>query len=113
MTAEPIASRAYGVTYATLENGKLQFESELAFQLDDGSLLVSDTVSRAVRRIRFAQGAGVVSTLAGDALDAATGTADGDGPSARFGTTSGIAVDANGVVYVGDGNLRLRVLTPR
>lgn len=39
MTAEPIASRAYGVTYATLENGKLQFESELAFQLDDGSLL--------------------------------------------------------------------------
>ncbi|AYC33241.1 hypothetical protein D3880_13180 [Pseudomonas cavernae] len=30
---------AYGVTYASLENCELRFESELAFQMDDGSLL--------------------------------------------------------------------------
>ncbi|CAD5109579.1 type III secretion system co-regulatory protein PtrC [Zestomonas carbonaria] len=38
--AEPLSSRqAYGVTYASLEDGQLLFESELAFQLEDGSLL--------------------------------------------------------------------------
>ncbi|MBM7059250.1 hypothetical protein JQX08_00885 [Pseudomonas sp. UL073] len=31
--------QAYGVTYASLEDDQLCFESELAFQLDDGSLL--------------------------------------------------------------------------
>ncbi|MCY1277681.1 hypothetical protein D9M68_151440 [compost metagenome] len=37
---QPLSSQhAYGVTYASLENCELSFESELAFQLDDGSLL--------------------------------------------------------------------------
>jgi sugar lactone lactonase YvrE len=78
----------------------------------DGSLLVSDSVSNAVRRVRFAQGAGVVSTLAGDAKDGSPGLVEGDGAGARFNTTTGIAVDAKGVIYVGDGNFRIRVLTP-
>ena len=30
---------AYGVTYAHLQDGSLQFESEAALQLDDGSML--------------------------------------------------------------------------
>lgn len=30
---------AYGVTYAHLQDGSLQFETEAALQLDDGSML--------------------------------------------------------------------------
>ncbi|NHZ80406.1 hypothetical protein F2P44_14150 [Massilia sp. CCM 8695] len=44
--------------------------------------------------------AGVLSTYAGSKLD--LGSTDGPGDSARFASISAVAVDASGVVYVGD-----------
>ncbi|MDB5100559.1 MAG: putative lipoprotein, partial [Cyanobacteria bacterium RYN_339] len=76
----------------------------------DGSLIVGDSTSAAVRRVRFALGAGVVSTLAGNG---SYGAVDGEGSAARFAPLTGIAVDRNGVVYVGENQSNdIRVLTP-
>jgi len=55
--------------------------------------------------------AGVVTTLAGDAI--APGWADGVGAAARFKDASGIAVDASGNVFVADSfNHVIRKITP-
>ncbi|MGI4872512.1 MAG: SMP-30/gluconolactonase/LRE family protein [Janthinobacterium lividum] len=73
----------------------------------DGALLVLDNTDRLVRRI--APG-GQVSTLAGYYHDPA---ADGPGALARFAHPSGVAVDAQGTVYVADpGNHAIRRVSP-
>ena len=52
---------------------------------------------------------GVVTTLAGSV---ALGSADGTGSNASFGSLTGIAIDANGTLYVSDaGNYRIRKVT--
>ena len=61
--------------------------------------------------IRKSTPAGVLSTLAGDALVA--GYADGSGTSARFDGAHGLAIDAAGNLYVADtNNAAIRVVTP-
>ncbi|WP_164976122.1 SMP-30/gluconolactonase/LRE family protein [Oleiharenicola lentus] len=64
-----------------------------------GNLYVADTGNHVVRRI--APG-GAVTTLAGSL--GVPGSTDATGSSARFSGPSGVAVDANGNVYVADTN---------
>lgn len=85
------------------------FSSPTALVVDTASnVYVADLGNSTIRRITAA---GVVTTLAGTA--GARGSADGTGPAARFNSPTGIAVDAAGNVYVGDGqNRTIRRITP-
>jgi sugar lactone lactonase YvrE len=73
----------------------------------DGSIYVSDAgEAQAVRRIAPD---GTVSTTAGGEL----GYADGPATAARFRTPSGLAIAANGTIYVADtGNNMIRRISP-
>jgi len=73
----------------------------------NGKMYVTDVTST----IRAITSDGVVSTLAGSPK--ASGSADGTGVAALFNGPTGVAVDANGNVYVADtGNNTIRVGTP-
>lgn len=73
-----------------------------------GTIYVGDSDARTIRRI--APGA-VVTTLAG--RDMVFGGEDGAGSGATFGSPEGIAVDAQGNVFVADaGNATIRKVTP-
>ncbi len=73
-----------------------------------GKVYVADTGNSTIRRINPA---GVVSTLAGLALN--IGTNDGVGSDARFCYPAGVAVDSAGNVYVADQfNSTIRKVTP-
>lgn len=72
-----------------------------------GNIYVADTGNNAIRKI---SPAGVVSTLAGGVAE---GFTDGSGPAARFNSPSGLALDAQGNVYVADtSNNAIRKITP-
>jgi hypothetical protein len=74
-----------------------------------GNIYVADVGNAVVRKIT--QG-GVVTTLSGKSFDH-LGSADGPGNQARFWRPEGIAVDAQGTVYVADsGNNNVRFGTP-
>ncbi|MBX3737831.1 MAG: immunoglobulin domain-containing protein [Candidatus Didemnitutus sp.] len=62
-----------------------------------GVLFVADSMNHTIRRVTSG---GAVTTFAGSA--GAQGTADGTGAAARFNLPNGVAVDANGVVFVAD-----------
>ena len=69
-----------------------------------GNLYVSDTSNDTIRKITSA---GVVTTIAGSA--GSQGSTDGTGSGARFSKPMGVAVDANGNLYVSDnGNKTVR-----
>jgi sugar lactone lactonase YvrE len=73
-----------------------------------GTVYVADTGNNTIRKI---SPTGVTSTLAGYAGQA--GSADGDGPAARFNAPVGVAADIMGNVYVADaGNSTIRKITP-
>jgi DNA-binding beta-propeller fold protein YncE len=73
----------------------------------DGTVYVAD--AGVSQRIRVIAPDGTVSTLAGSTV----GFTDGPGAAARFSTPSGLAVDADGVLYVADtGNHAIRRVTP-
>ena len=73
-----------------------------------GDLIVADTNNHLLRKVTAA---GVVTTLAGSA--GLSGIADGTGGTARFTYPEGVAVHANGNIYVTDrGNQTLRQVTP-
>lgn len=68
-----------------------------------GTVYIADQVNN---RIRVVSTSGIVSTLAGTGV---AGYLDGPGATAKFNGPKGIAVDAIGNVYVGEGNgLRIR-----
>jgi sugar lactone lactonase YvrE len=72
------------------------------------NLYVADSANYAIRKVTPG---GVVSTVAG--LIGTGGSADGTGTGARFGTPTGIAVGADGTIYVADtGNNTIRKVTP-
>jgi hypothetical protein len=83
------------------------FNSPSALAVDaDGNLYVADTGNNAIRKITPA---GQVSTLAGDGI---SGYADGQAAEARFNAPVGVAVDAQGNVYIADTyNDRIRQIT--
>jgi sugar lactone lactonase YvrE len=73
----------------------------------DGTIYVTDGVD--AHRIYRITPAGALTSLAGSE----EGFVDGPGPSARFSAPSGLAVDADGAVYVADtGNDAIRRITP-
>src|SRR5207244_2575432 len=73
-----------------------------------GNLYVADAANNLIRKITPT---GVVSTLAGQPL--LGNFADGAGRTARFSFPQGVAVDANGSVYVADTNNNvIRKITP-
>jgi sugar lactone lactonase YvrE len=72
-----------------------------------GNVYVADTYNHKIRKITPV---GVVTTLAGSGT---TGSIDATGTSASFYYPSGVAVDASGIVYVGDTwNNKIRKITP-
>ena len=73
-----------------------------------GNVYVADSSNHTIRKITSA---GVVTTLAGVALNA--GIADGTGSAARFFSPGGVAVDGAGNVYVADSNnATVHAITP-
>lgn len=85
-----------------------QFNGPNAVAVDDqGTVYVADTNNNCVRKVTAA---GVVSTLAGSG---APGLTDGPGATAQFFQPVGIAVDAQGTVYVADTNNNcIRTISP-
>jgi sugar lactone lactonase YvrE len=70
-----------------------------------GNVYVTDFDSHAIRRI---SASGVVTTLAGSSM----GSADGAGATAQFAYPSGLAIDKDGNLYVGDSHsLTIRKVT--
>jgi sugar lactone lactonase YvrE len=84
------------------------FNTPSGLALDrQGNLYVADTANHAIRKITTN---GTVSTLAGSGI---AGSADGKGALAQFNGPVGVAVDAEGVVYVADTyNDRIRRIAP-
>ncbi|MFZ2492242.1 MAG: hypothetical protein WA208_12235, partial [Thermoanaerobaculia bacterium] len=73
--------------------------------MPDGNVVVADD---AIRRVTPE---GVVTTVGGEFNT--RGSADGNGSGARFNTLMGVAVDANGTIYIADaGNRAVRVGRP-
>jgi sugar lactone lactonase YvrE len=73
-----------------------------------GNVYVADSGNATVRKITAS---GVVSTFAGS--PGSQGTQDGTGAAAQFGVLVGLAVDANGNVYVSDAHFNtIRKITP-
>jgi sugar lactone lactonase YvrE len=72
-----------------------------------GNVYVADSGNHRIRKVTSG---GVVTTLAGSGV---AGFAAGTGPAASFNVPEGVAVDANGNVYVADSsNNRIRMVTP-
>jgi len=94
--------------YADGTGSKASFNYPSGVAVDsNGNVYVADTSNNVIRKITPA---GVVTTLAGSTT---RGNADGTGSAASFNQPSAVAVDRNGIVYVGDRiNNEIRKLTP-
>jgi sugar lactone lactonase YvrE len=84
-----------------------EFNPVMGIAVDSqGNVYVADRDNERIRKI---SSTGAVSTLAGDGTN---GYADATGANARFNSPVGVAVDAQGNVYVADeGNQRVRKIT--
>jgi hypothetical protein len=75
-----------------------------------GGLVVADRLNHRVRLVTQGPGGGDVLSLAGDGT---IGFQDGPGEGAKFDEPTGVAVDANAIIYVSDPwNHRIRRLGP-
>jgi hypothetical protein len=102
ITSAGVVSTLAGLGTAGLADGTgtaAKFSNPYGAAVDgNGNVYVGDTSNHVIRKITSA---GVVSTLAGAGT---IGFADGAGSAAKFCNPSGVAVDANGNVYVADRN---------
>jgi hypothetical protein len=81
---------------------------DVAADLNSGLVYVADSGNQLIRKITSA---GVVTTLAGQAVS--SGTNNGTGSAARFNIPSGAALDGSGNVYISDyGNHVVRKISP-
>lgn len=94
--------------YVDLALTTSRFNSPQGIAIDaQGNLYIADSFNNAIRKITSL---GVVSTLAGNAN---AGYKDAAGAAAQFYSPQGVAVDAQGNVYVSDvGNNAIRKITP-
>nr|WP_155465673.1 gluconolaconase [Duganella radicis] len=94
--------------YAEGKGGAAAFNTPSGLAIDGaGNLYVADTGNNAIRKVTPD---GTVSTLAGDGM---AGDKDGKGAGAQFNGPLGVAVDADGNVYVADTyNDRIRRIAP-
>ncbi|MBC7388717.1 MAG: SMP-30/gluconolactonase/LRE family protein [Opitutaceae bacterium] len=82
------------------------YPNGIALDVED-NLYVADASNNSIRKI---SPTGLVSTLAGSRIQ---GSANGQGSEASFNSPNGVAVDADGNVYVADyGNRKIRKITP-
>lgn len=107
--ADSYASQVFKIT----QDGVLSmfadgFRGPQGIALDrGGNLFVADSYNHAIRKVTPA---GLVSTLVGGP---SSGYVDGAGNDARFNLPSGVAVAADGTVYVADqNNARIRKISP-
>lgn len=108
-TAPPMFDATYTCASADGVAANAKFCRPSALAVDQHkNIYVADTGNNTIRKITYGGG---VSTLAGKA--GVAGFQDGIGTAAAFGAPSGIAVDANGVVYVSDSaNHLIRKISP-
>ncbi|MDB5101115.1 MAG: Serine/threonine-protein kinase PknD [Cyanobacteria bacterium RYN_339] len=91
---------ASGSTDATGTSALFSGPSGVALDRTAANLYVADTQNNTIRRIDL--GTLAVTTVAGLGGCCNSGNVDGTGTAARFRKPFGVAVDANGAVYVGD-----------
>lgn len=95
--------------YADGNKAVAQFNNVEGIAVDpQGNLYIADADNNRIRKITVA---GIVSTIAGTGV---AGFADGNASVAKFSKPTGIALDANLNIYVGDrNNHRIRKITPQ
>ena len=103
--ASTVLAGSFGAGSTDGTGSAAEFDNPTGITLDSGgNLYVSDTSNDTIRKITSA---GVVTTIAGSA--GSQGSTDGTGSGARFSKPMGVAVDANGNLYVSDnGNKTVR-----
>jgi sugar lactone lactonase YvrE len=98
--AGDITTGAAGNTDGT--GASAHFSSPMGIALDaEGAILVGDHANHCIRKVTPT---GVVTTFAGNVTARAAGNVDGSGLAAQFNLPAGVALDANGDVYVADYN---------
>jgi hypothetical protein len=97
--------------YADGTNHTALFSTPVGMVVDlNSNLLIADTGSSVIRKLTLTTNGWVSSTLAG--LAGFPGSADGTNSQARFDFPTGLALDANGTIYVADqANSTIRKLT--
>jgi len=95
----------FGATDGTGSAGRFSGPTGVAVDAA-GNVFVADSGNSLIRKVTPA---GVVTTLAG--MADVIGSADGAGSAARFAAINGIAIDANGNLFVSDANNTIRMIT--